>query len=516
MERLHKLLHTLNEQQVKILKKYLTSFSTRDPNTKFWELAEMLIESPEKVLSQSVCSEKLYGSKTDHRILKLKNRLYTKVLDSLLIDINTNRDIYEDELHPIQVRMRKKMILFDLLKYTPLKSTLGMEMITDIISTSKEYEFYPILLDAMYILKWNYTLKKGIDYFNKINKQIEFYEKCKSYSQRALDLSIQVGQTATFNSKEDKAKHERFLSDSINELREAFLETKVSSVGYYLKTFEMNLLSFQKKRVEAKNVALSMIEFLKANKNLGRKTRFGVWYGYISQIETELGEYDSALKSNFKSREYFINSPLNIAISKKHEFQIRFLMEDYSTAMNLVDELTSTSTEVTGDFRHDIFLFYKGCVHFALKEFRECARLMNLKFQLTKDKLGWEINIRFMRIMVMLELGKPDEAHKMVETVSKHIERYQKITDLTKRDQLLLKLFRELAREGFGFFRPSQKVFHYLLLLKEKGKEESWEPLSPELIQVHLWAINKYERFALAGSTEKVKSKPRKKLPAGE
>lgn len=502
MERLHKLLHTLDAQQVKILKKYLTSFSTRDPNTMYWELAEILLKSQSKVPSLKFCAQKLYDSKPDYRLERLKNRLYSKVLDSLLIDINTNRDIYEDELHPIQIRMRKKMILFDLLKFTPLKETVGMEMIGDIITTSKQYEFYPILLDAMYILKWNYSLKKGIDYFNKINKEIEFYEKCKFYSQRALDLSLQMGQTATFNSKTDKTKYEKFLTDSIQELQLAFLETKVSSVGYYLKTFEMTLLSHQKMHREAKLVAISMIDYLKQNKNIGRRGRFGVWYGYISQIETELGELDSALENNMKSREYFKGNPLNIAISKKYELDIRFLQEDYSKAMKLVDELAQTDTEITGDFRRDMILYYKGCIHFNLGEFREAARLFNLKFQLTRDKLGWEVNIRFMRILTMIELGKPDEAHSMVDTVSKHIERYQQINDLTERDKLLLKLFKELAREGFAFTQPSEKTYHLLLQLKETGKPHSWEPLNPELIQIHNWVIKKYGRILPPGSSE--------------
>ena len=510
MERLHKLLHTLTEQQVKILKKYLVSFTTRDPNTKFWELAEILLAS-KKLPSKKRCAVKLYDSNPDERLKKLKNRLYTKVLDSLLIDINTNRDIYDDELHPIQVRLRKKMILYDLVKYTALKDTLGMEMINDIISMAKQYEFYPILLDAMYILKWDFTLKKGIDYFKKVSEQIAFFEKCKNASQRAMDLNTEVGQMSTFNSKTDKDKFEKFMMDSIEELRQSFLETDASLVGYTLKTFELNLFSFQKKYLEAKEVAISMIKFLHKNKNVGRKMRFGVWYGYISQIETELGEYDSALKYNLLSRTYFVNSPRNIAISKKLELDIRYLQEDYPNAMQLVDELISTNTLVTGDFRHDMFLYYKGCIHFMMKEYRECARLMNLKFQLTKDKLGWEVNIRFMRIMVMVELGKPDEAMKMVETVSKHIERYQRTGDLSKRDYLLVRVFRELAKEGFGFFRPGPVIFHYLLLLREKGKPHSWEPLSPELVQVHNWVINKYERFELPVTARKSKVRKRRR-----
>ncbi|HET6992391.1 MAG TPA: hypothetical protein VFJ43_13745, partial [Bacteroidia bacterium] len=155
MERLHQLLHSLDPQQVKVLKNYLTGFSTRDSNTKFWELAAFLLKDKNKIPGLRACSLHVYQTKPDGRIEKLKNRLYVKVLDSLLIDINTNRDIYEDETHPVQVRLRKKMILYDLLKFTPLKQTVGMEMINDIIAAAKQYEFYSILLDAMYIYKGN-------------------------------------------------------------------------------------------------------------------------------------------------------------------------------------------------------------------------------------------------------------------------------------------------------------------------------------------------------------------------
>src|SRR5258706_296780 len=138
MQKIHELLHALTPQQVKVLKKYLNSFSTRDPNTKYWELAELLLKKKTTVIDIKKCSQLLYDSLPDGRIEKLKNRLYSKILDSLLIDINTNRDIYDDESHSVLIRMRKKLILYDLLKFTPLRHTTGNEMISDIISTSKQ------------------------------------------------------------------------------------------------------------------------------------------------------------------------------------------------------------------------------------------------------------------------------------------------------------------------------------------------------------------------------------------
>ena len=505
MERLHQLLHSLDPQQVKVLRNYLTGFSTRDPNTKFWELAALLLKDKKKEPDITTCSMILYGTKPDGRIERLKNRLYSKVLDSLLIDINTNRDIYEDETHPIQVRLRKKMILYDLLKFTPLKQTVGLEMIKDIMSTAKQYEFHSILLDAMYIYKGNYGLKKGIELFRKINSEIEFYEKCKRYAQRALDLYHELGIIATFNTKSDKIKLELFLVASIAELRACYLETNVKSVGYFLKTFEMIHHQINKRIDEAREVGVWMLDFMQNNKTVGRKGRFGILHGDIAELDIAKEDYDSALKHIYMGREYFSGNPFNLAINKKLEADAYFLKGEYNKTLEIASALASDDSQVTGDFRRDIMLYYKGCCHFMLEEFREAARIFNLKFQITQDKLGWEVNIRFMRIMTMLELDRPDEAYAMVDTTGKHIERYQTGADLNARDKLLIKLFRELAKEGFGFDRPSDKIYHYLLQLQERDKDHSWEPMTPELVPIHTWVIKKYGNRLIPPAVERTK-----------
>jgi tetratricopeptide (TPR) repeat protein len=258
----------------------------------------------------------------------------------------------------------------------------------------------------------------------------------------------------------------------------------------------MTLLQLNKDSQGAKQIAISMIEYMKQNRNtIGRKARFGIWFGYLAEFEIEDGNYESALKYLYKGREYFSGSALNLALSKKLEVDCYFLKGDYSKAKEVANNLTSVDLQITGDFRRDMMLYYIGCCHFMLDEFREAARMFNLKFELTHDKLGWEVNIRFMRIMTMIELERIDEAHAMVVTVGKHIERYKQSKDLAERDLLLLKLFRELSKEGFAFDRPGEKVYHYLLQLSESGKDHSWQALTPELIPIHKWVIKKYQRF---------------------
>jgi tetratricopeptide (TPR) repeat protein len=510
MERLHLLLHSLNTQQVKVLKNYLTSFSTRDPKTKFWELASFLLKRKSNIPTISECSMKIYKSMPDGRILQLKNRLYSKVLDSLLIDINTVRANYDDQLHPIEIKLRKKMILYDLIKYTGLRQTVGFDLIDDIISGAKQNEFYFILMDALYIKKWNYGLRKGVDFFHKMNQEIAHFERCKQAVQKASDLSTELGSFSTFNPKADKVKLSKFISESMEVLKELYFETKARTVWYSLKTFEIAHLQNQKKIPEARDVAISVLDRMKGDRIIGRAVRFGVWHDHLGQFETELGNYDSALENLRKARTFFHNSPMNISINRKLELQVYFLKGDYSSALEIANDLSQTDAKITGDFRRDVILYYKACCHFMLGEFRECARLLGLKFQLTRDKLGWEVNIRFMRIMTMVERGNPDEAFSMVQSLAKHMERYKNAEDFSERDQMLLLVFRELAKEGFAFDRPGDKIYRLLLLLMEKGKPHSWEPLTPELIKIHDWVIRKYSHF-LPPKPGSAARKPRKK-----
>jgi tetratricopeptide (TPR) repeat protein len=516
MERLHQLLHSLTKQQVKVLRSYLTSFSTRDPNTKFWELADYILKDKTIIPELKKVSVKIYGELPDGRIQQLKNRLYYKVLDSLLFDINTVRANYDDELHPIQVKLRKKMILYDLLKHTDLRQTVGFELIDDIIATAKQNEFYAILMDALYIKKWNYGLRKGVSFFQNMNEEIAFYEKCKAAVQRANDLGIELGNYSTFNPKAGKAKLQDFIKDGIDELKQLYIATNTKTLWYTLRTFEVAYLQHQKEHTQARDLALEVITKMKGNKVVGRAVRFGVWYSYLAQFETELGNYDEALLGLEKAKVYFNNNQLNLSVNKKQQLDIRFLQGHYTQALVLANELSQTNTKVTGDFRRDMFLYYKACCHFMLGEFREAVRLLGQKFQITRDKLGWEVNIRFMRIMSMVELQKPDEAFTMVQSLQKHMERYKQLQGLSERDRMLLNVFRELGKEGFAFIRPADKVYRMVLLLMEKGKSHSWEPLSPELIQVHNWIIRRYQHFLPPKSVaeeekEIVKPRPRKK-----
>jgi hypothetical protein len=492
LDKLHRLLHSLNRQQIKVLKKYLVGFSTRNTSeTKMLELAKLLLEKKQTPPDIEYCSNLIYGASRDSRIDKLKTRLYSKVLDSLSIDINIQRDDYEDEIHPITIRLKKKATILQIIRYTPLRETLGLELLTDIINTAKKYEMYFVLLDHLHQLKYMRAWREGQKAFNHFIEEIDYFEKCSQATIRATDNYYRMITKTGFSSNTPLEKQSEILLDYVSQSRYDYQKTKSPTVGYYLHLFEVAYYQSVNDYAKARNAAVEVSKLIQNNISVYRKNRMGFAWGNIAECDIYLGNYTDALISVRKSLEFIAPFSADYYVNKQLEFEIQVLNGELENAQLTLQELQKTNRLKQGDFRIAKFAYYEACVHFRLGHFKECSRQLSLKYELSKDKLGWEIAIRILRIMTMIELNRHDEAQPMVGNLQKHIERNARKADVNERDRLVLKLFRELDKGGFRFDSLSKATRDILAKLSETDKPWSWKPLSPELIPVHTWLLGK-------------------------
>ncbi|MFN8715094.1 MAG: tetratricopeptide repeat protein [Bacteroidota bacterium] len=492
LDKLHHLLHALNRQQIKVLKKYLVGFTTRNESeTKMLELAKLLLDRKQGPPDLDYCSKVIYQAPRDSRIDKLKTRLYNKVLDSLAIDINIQRDEYEDEIHPISIKLKKKSTILQIIRFTPLRETLGLELLNDIITIAKKYELYYILLDHLQQLKLLKSWREGPKAFYKYQEEIEYYEKCNKASLKAQDNYYKMITNAGFSANKNIDKQSEILLQYVSESKYDYHQTNSPNVGYYLRLFEIAYYQSVFDYEKAKNAGIAMLSLIENNISVYRKSRMGFAWGNISECDIYLGNYPDALISARKSLEFIAPYSADYYVNKQLELDIQLLNGDLENAQQILQELLKTNRLKQGDFRIAKFAYYEACVHFRLGHFKECSRQLSLKYELSKDKLGWEIAIRILRIMTMIELNRHDEAQPMVGNLQKHIERNARKADVNERDRLVLKLFRELDKGGFRFDSLSKATRDILAKLSETDKPWSWKPLSPELIPVHTWLLGK-------------------------
>jgi hypothetical protein len=121
--------------------------------------------------------------------------------------------------------------------------------------------------------------------------------------------------------------------------------------------------------------------------------------------------------------------------------------------------------------------------------------LNNLE-EIEKDKEGWNLWIRIMRILCSIELLKLNLIDYDIESFRKYIQRLNRSRDVRKRDQLILKVLLELDRCDYDFEEVSEKQEKTLEMLKSLDKEYKWQPNSPELILFHDWFQAKLNKQA--------------------
>lgn len=491
MKTLYSLIQSLQPSEIEIIRSSLSSYySKEEKDFKTLKLFDLLLKSKKKVPDINECSLAIYGKERDNTIDKLASRLRSKILDALTLDVNIERKGMLDELDASVLKVKKKMMQFLFLYRSRGNSHLANQLLDDVIAYSKKYEIYDTIVEGLKFKKYVKGYTRGLDDFNKLNDEIEFYEYCMNIVNKANDYYYRLILRADFHANIDKKQRLKYLHDAIVDLTEDYRKTNSAIVGYYLKLLELAYLHDNEDMERARQVGHEMLDILKNNKSVYRKHRLGFTYGNITQCDIFLGDYESAAKNVREVLAYTPAKGVNYAVAKELEFHALFYAGHYNEADKVLDVLLNVTSTLDSDFRIAKSRFYRACVLFCKGNYKAALKDLLQNAQLPKDKIGWEIAIRLLICMTLVELGSFDEAEKQVESLSKYVERHEKKSDISQRDQLIVKLMQKLQKSGFVFVSLTEEI-KSLQMLASSDKKHKWEPFSSELIPVHSWILSK-------------------------
>ncbi|MFI5148670.1 MAG: hypothetical protein ACHQRM_02990 [Bacteroidia bacterium] len=426
-------------------------------------------------------------------IQKAKSRLQRKVENLLLLDTGTEKRSDElDELDKNVILIRRKVTLFHivLLHKTDTKHFLNSEM-EEIIRLSKKYELYSTLIEQLKYKKWMYGLRQGKKIFSELNKEIAHYQLCNDTLNKAADCYYLAVIRSVHTSKSDRVAFHKFLKDSIGSLQNDYKATESPLVFYYTKQLEIMLHDSENDLDAARLASIEMIHIINENKSVYRKQRLAVAYDHLASCEIRSGNYESAVSFALDSRKYCKRNTVNYYAAIEYEFLARFYQDDVIGSHKLSQELLRSVKKEMGDFLFAKYLFYQSNVLYLQNKFRESLRLLNYKLQLSKDKQGWDISIRILKILMLIELGRLDEASTQVGSLLKHADRSFTGSELNPRERLIIRILRMLNREGFSASRIRVKIKKAVAMLQD-SPVLAWEPLSSELIPFEKWLESHY------------------------
>jgi tetratricopeptide (TPR) repeat protein len=425
----------------------------------------------------------------------LKSNLFEKVLESLTLDkYITNSELFSDS-DTYSFVLRKKLLIckISIRTINPGKTETVLELLDEIIKKSIEYELYDIVVDALNTKKYFSGIRTGLSEFEKINSELAFYDYCFKAVYKAVDNYYRLILNNDFVKTFTKNEVLKNLKNSIDSMEMDYKKTKSEQINYYLHIIRFGLYEQKKEFEKAIKECNKLISILKKHKSIFRNDRIGFAHTNLCQLKTFLGKYSEAIREAKTSQKYYLEDSFNFAVSKEQEFYANLYSGNYEESEKCLTSLLNHSRIDTGEFRRSKYIYYRACVHFADRNFKEALSLLHESLEIEKDKTRWNISLRVLHIMLFIEMNKIDEAFASLESLRKYVERTGKTDEISERDILIVKLLREMQKNGFEYDPDNSSVTKMLKKLSEKDSDTSWEYFSAELIPFHEWLKRKFK-----------------------
>lgn len=423
----------------------------------------------------------------------LKSRAFDQVNDILISDYHIHNKGNFAPHDQILLRLKKRMLLARVLskslnqaKTAPFKTILNI-----IINEAEKNEVYEVLTEALQLKKYTFSLKEGASEFKKIEKKIAHYDMCQKRIYFASDCFYNI----VINSNLLKFKNDRlfhnYIVRSIRIIKKDYKKYKSQQINYYLHLILLFYFEKQKKYHLCAKYCKLLFSIVSNSSVIYREERLGFTLINLSQYKTFTENYNDAAKYAKQAQRYYLENSNSYIVSKEQEFNIYFYHAKYEKASECIKELQNRLIVDSGQFTKSKYTYYQSALLFAQKKYKQSYTILNKSLEIEKEKSRWNISLRIMNIMLCIELGKIDEASRLLESLRKYVQRHTKASEIKQRDILIVKVLREMEKQGFNYDKNNKVISKMIKELSQKGKPTSWEHYSPELIPFHEWLEKK-------------------------
>lgn len=481
------LVANMSKGEISTAKKFLVAFDsnvTKNKN-KGHALFKLLLSKPNLAIEKA---KKAVSGDVDERSFDRQvTRLKEKLLESLLLDINISKKGQYSDCYAARMDARKKYMQ----AYAIVGRGVHKEsyrLMGKIIERGKEFELYNELVEALYFLQQSMGLKKGPREFEKYIEEIAFYERCRDATFRAEDYYYRH---YIYDVDYKGLPNERVgrLTEYIAELQVEFEVTKSANVGYYFYLLLMEYYLAMDDHQSALSTGMKLVDLVEHNKAIYMPQRLANAYDDIAGIELRLFDFVSAIGHARIAQKLFGGHIHNVQVAQFIEFLGLYYKGELDEADDTVDNLIENTDAEESPFAYDKRRYLKACILFAKKDYKGSYMMLQNVREIEDDKEGWNIGVRLMSIMNLLEMDLNDVADNQTEALRKHIERWRDRgqVQIRKRDEVILKVLKELEKCSYDYKALLNNQRALISELNTNNKECRWEVKTPELIVFQDW-----------------------------
>ncbi len=485
-----KLIKLLDENELVVLKTYLNSFDTRGKKykSKTGLLLKLILENANDESLKPFLKRKLKAG-TDDALRMIITRLKDKIGESLLLDMNITREGAYEASPKMRFELAKKLLVAQIYQARGLRQE-AIDLYDKVIESSKQFEFYYFLIEAMHLKKHLIGLKHGRKQYDEIDKEAAHYEKCRMALIHALDAYNDIAMNYGFKGLSHGSPDKEFLKlleEKRAQLQKDFEETKSPLVGYFLIVINVEYYQSLMHLSKADQELKKLVTFVEKNPSVYLKRRLGNAYALLSSNDLISYRFQSSIENSEKSKQSYKVNTVNYGNMMEMEFYGYFYNGEIDKAEQTIKSLIANDKIEKNDFKKSKYNYLLACTYFVQRKFRDAFFVLQDTHEIDQDKEGWNLGIRLLSILIDIEDDNTDHADSLITNYRQFISAALKEKSVRKRDKTIMNLLLELRKQSFYFNKTRDSKPELLDQLRSKDPDLRWIIQSPELIPVHQW-----------------------------
>jgi hypothetical protein len=203
--------------------------------------------------------------------------------------------------------------------------------------------------------------------------------------------------------------------------------------------------------------------------------------------------FDSSILNLNEASHCFTDVNEHVQLVKETEFYALFFSGRTDKAEKLIEELYHSSRTSNTPFQYSKRAYLLACVKTLKGNFVLSNELLREVKEIEKDKEGWNIGVRILSIMNLIEIDNFERADRGIESLKRHISKTLATKNVRKRYIAIQDIFLELMQQGFNFKKTYKSKKRHFDLLESGDINYRWQIKSPEMLIFQEWFISKME-----------------------
>lgn len=483
MDRIKQLYQSLSKTELRYLKNYLTAFHNKGKN-KSLELIRILGKKPE--ISQDEISEQLYGDPKSKAFLMLKKRLLEKMLETLSLSINFhNNPIFKNDPNASgSIEILKELTYGMILRRRGVQ-ILAKEIFEKCVKRAEALNLPEYKILALMHLQNISTSEKELRAFGpKIKLAVKQFET----DIKGGSIYDEYRILNTERTSKD-ANVIDFFNEKLPALKKQLDTCYSPRAHYYYLHMKGKLSKYQNDYLETKELYRKMISIVDAHRGLQSKKRQCSLKIQLSALEISYGHFEKARQVAAAAMEVFHSQTKNFFYLLLYRIFACIYSDNIDEALSLVPCIEEFANRNPKSRSVKIARYLQSCLAYINEDFKTAGYFLQQTRDLFADKDGWNMGLRIYEIFLLIDQEKFDVASSKIETLRKHIARY----DPDKRTVLIYKYLYLLEKKSFLF---SNETETQKKILRDLATQDPWEPASHEVIKFEVWLKAKKEQKA--------------------